>query len=448
MRRVLLWSVVGACAALALAPAHSLALPGQLDISFGGDGTALTRLAGRYSHASDVAALADGGVIVAGTSTPRGATDRGKIVLQDYRADGSLDPGFGGGTGIVLTNVNGEDDSIAAVAIQPDGRIVAAATTWLRRDDESAMVVVRYLPDGSLDRSFGGGDGIRLIRDKGLCGLWAADVALGTDGAIVVAGDAGCGGESDEGLHVAVARLTTDGRLDHSFSRDGLWTSWTGCQLATVALAGDGSIVVAGQAGYHDYCGGPMYAARLRRDGSFDPAFGRRGRAYVDFPGADSAFAFDMAFDREGRIVLAGSADNSEDYADDLSRSGLALVRLLPNGQPDRSFGVDGRSVTRLQPEPISMAYGLALAPDDTITVVGSARSKSDRRSRFIVARYQPSGVPDISFGIAGIQTVHFGGTREVAFGIALDQTGALVAAGESEGAYGDSIAVARLLAR
>ncbi len=88
------------------------------------------------------------------------------------------------------------------------------------------------------------------------------------------------------------------------------------------------------------------------------------------------------------------------------------------------------------------------MAPDDTITVVGSAGSKSGRRSRFIVSRYQPSGVPDVSFGIAGIQTVHFGGTGEVAFGIALDQTGALVAAGESRGAYGDSIAVARLLAR
>jgi uncharacterized delta-60 repeat protein len=422
---------------------------GQLDSSFSGDGTALTTLAGRSSRAGDVAALPDGGVVVVGDSNRLRAGGHDSLVIQRYRADGSLDPSFGR-AGIVTTAVGGAEIEAGfgeALALQADGRIVVAATAAVGREGADAMVVARYLPNGAVDPTFSH-DGVRLIRGSPLCGLLATDVALAGDGAIVVAGDAGCGGESDEGTHVAVARLTTDGRLDRSFAGDGVWTTWTGCEVAAVVLGRDDSLVIAGQAGYHDYCGGPMYVARLHRDGTFDAGFGRHGRALIRFPGTDGALAHDVALDHEGRIVLAGSADNFASTFDDPTRSALALARLLPDGSLDRSFANSGRAATRVPWAPVIPAFALTLGPDDTIVAAGAAGSQSLNHSRFFIARYQPSGTLDPSFGTAGIETVSFDGAREFASGVTLDTTGAIVAAGESLQANTDSIAVLRLLSQ
>jgi uncharacterized delta-60 repeat protein len=132
-------------AALVIAVAvPSAAAPGQLDPAFGAGGTAVTEFSSSYSGARAVAVQADGRVVAAGFAH----TDNS--ILQDiavvrYDATGELDPTFGSG-GRVRTDFGGRFDEALAVAVQSDGRIVVAGSTA----DATGS-------DSRLDRGFGVG---------------------------------------------------------------------------------------------------------------------------------------------------------------------------------------------------------------------------------------------------------------------------------------------------
>src|SRR5690349_11123753 len=72
-------------------------------------------------------------------------------------APGDLDPTFGG-DGVIRTDLTPAEDHGFAVAIQPDGKIVVAGVAGLGGKD-SRFAIVRYNTEGTLDTSFGGGDG-------------------------------------------------------------------------------------------------------------------------------------------------------------------------------------------------------------------------------------------------------------------------------------------------
>src|SRR5262245_22188304 len=167
---------IGLVAASALVPAASAtATTGFLDKTFNGNGRVLTNV-----HNDDdgeaVAVQADGKIVVVGSSS--GGTD---IAVVRYDTDGSLDTSFGGGDGIVVTDVNG-DDAAYSVAIQTDQKIVVGGTI----DGFTQAVLLRYDTAGTLDTSFGGGDGITTttIGD----GAIFFDLAIQGDGSIVAAG--------------------------------------------------------------------------------------------------------------------------------------------------------------------------------------------------------------------------------------------------------------------
>jgi uncharacterized delta-60 repeat protein len=448
LRIGLLFAVVVAAAL----PVRSVASPGGLDPSFAGDGTVLSTLPERGSWADRIAALPDGGAVVVGISYRNRGDSLNNLVVERYGSDGSLDSSFGRG-GIVTTTIPGAyigdgpgealEGTGAAVSVQPDGRIVVVTTAMLASQDGEVIVAARYQPDGSRDTSFGR-NGVQLIHGSPTCGLRATDTAVAGDGAIVVAGAAGCLGQSQ----LIVARLTSQGRLDRSFAGDGVWTTWTACVGSSIALASDGSIVVAGKAAMHHHCANGMYAARLRGDGTLDARFGRGGRVVVRFRGSNDAAAADVALGREDRIVLAGSAANYDSNVDDVTRSALAIARLLPTGRLDASFATAGRLLTRLPGAPLSEALSLAIAPDDAIVVAGAAGSSRHRRRHFIVGRYLPSGALDLPFGRSGIQTVFFGAADEAAYSVALANPGAIFAAGYSFRGRTQAMAISRVLSQ
>src|SRR5262249_33492711 len=102
-------------------PGRSLAIPGQLDSGFDGGGKVITD-SGRSEIGSAVAVQRDGKIVVAGgVSAAGGGLD---FLVARYNADGTLDNTLGGG-GLVATHF-GEAAEAFGVAIQPDGRIVAA----------------------------------------------------------------------------------------------------------------------------------------------------------------------------------------------------------------------------------------------------------------------------------------------------------------------------------
>ncbi|MEW2115913.1 calcium-binding protein [Streptomyces sp. NPDC005474] len=202
---------------------------GTPDTTFGGDGTVTANPAGPVpQEGGDGRALAlqpDGKIVVGGQVGSTGFD----FALMRFNTDGSVDTSFDG-DGIVRTDFGGYE-AVESLAVQPDGRIVAAGTS----DDRAALA--RYNANGSLDTSFDG-DGRVVTPAAG-----AADMALQPDGRIVAAG--GSGG------NFSVLRYTTGGSLDSGFGTGGRASAdFGGSDTAYgVKLDSAGRIVTAGAGG-------------------------------------------------------------------------------------------------------------------------------------------------------------------------------------------------------
>ena len=125
-------------------------------------------------------------------------------------ASGDLDGTFANG-GIVTTDFFGADDDASAVAIQADGKIVAAGFTTDPGSLQTDSALIRYNTDGNLDTSFGPDHDGKVVTASGSGtepDLTAHGVAIQADGTIVTAG----GTDSS----FALSRYDTDGSLDRS----------------------------------------------------------------------------------------------------------------------------------------------------------------------------------------------------------------------------------------
>ncbi len=205
---------------------------GSLDTSFGHDGKVATKV------------LSIAGIVVQATGkiVDVGSTEKG-LVLARWNANGTPDTSFGR-DGVVVTSLHNAWAS--AIVLPGNGKIVAAAT-W-----NNMFTLARYNSDGSPDRSFGG-DGVVTTSFWSGEADWAYGVAVQADGRIVAAGQAipyehGI----DSGLSyggIVVARYNRNGTLDSTFSGDGkLWTAFARGMAGArgVAIQADGRIVVAG----------------------------------------------------------------------------------------------------------------------------------------------------------------------------------------------------------
>ncbi|MFD7443579.1 calcium-binding protein [Streptomyces sp. NPDC059909] len=404
-----------AVAALALAlalPGTALADPGDLDPAFGGDGKVVTDVA-NVEDSQDVALQLDGKIVTIGSGFDfDGPND---FVLVRYNTDGSLDTGFGGGDGIVFADLDGgSNDEGQAVAVQPDGKIVAVGRSDTVDGTRARLAVARFDSEGNPDGSFG--DGGKVITDFGTgTSGYARAVALQSDGRIVAAGLA----DGD----FLVARYTANGSPDTGFGNGG--TARTafaegGASVHDVALQSDGRIVAAGQVGYTspDFVS-DFALARYNSDGSPDTGFGGDGTVTTAFDGEDAARG--VAVQSDGRIVAAGYA--AYDFA---------LARYNSDGSPDISFGGDGTVTT--DSGQFERAYDMALQPDGRIVAIGGIQQD------FALARYNTDGSLDAGFGAGGRVTTDFETFYDEAHAVAVQPDGKIVVSGNGS----DNHAVAR----
>jgi uncharacterized delta-60 repeat protein len=231
---------------------------------------------------------------------------------------GDLDATFDG-DGKVTTDFSGDSEEAHAVAIQGDGKIVAAGLAIVAESVDFALA--RYNTDGSLDPTFDG-DG-KVTTGFGGGTDRALGVAIQGDGKIVAAGCSTC---FPVGGNFALARYNTDGSLDTTFDGDGkVTTDFAGFidQALGVAIQGDGKIVAAGLAEVSD---GDFGLARYKPDGSLDTIFSGDGKVITDFAGGfDQADA--VAIQANGRIVAAGRARVSGDGPFDFALARYTCIR-------------------------------------------------------------------------------------------------------------------------
>jgi uncharacterized delta-60 repeat protein len=215
---------------------------GDLDPSFDGDGMLTTDATTGYDSVWGIAIDADGKIVAVGSELELG---HDRFVVVRYEDDGDLDPTFGG-DGIVTTNFSVGPDVAGGVAIQDDGAIVVAGYAGFCCEYTARFALARYLPDGTLDDTFDG-DG-KVISPFAGHGGAAYSLAIQDDGRIVAAGSSGFNGAES---FFAVARYRKTGVLDGSFSGNGwVTTSFTGgIDFArALAIQPDGNVVAAGVA--------------------------------------------------------------------------------------------------------------------------------------------------------------------------------------------------------
>jgi uncharacterized delta-60 repeat protein len=351
---------------------------GSLDAGFGSGGKVVTDFgSGSVDAANAVAVQANGKIVAAGYREAGGTRD---FALVRFEGDGSLDAGFGSGGKVVTDFSSGSIDTANAVAVLPNGKIVAAGVSVSGGGSDFALV--RYNADGSLDSGFGSGG--KVLTDFDPAGFRfvnvANAVAVQPNGTIVAAGFSGFGGNLD----FALVRYNADGSLDSGFGSGGkVLTDFGRIDSANgVAVQPNGMIVAAGVSFFTEL-GGRLDIALVRYngDGSPDAGFGSGGKVLTDFGGRfDEANA--VALQSNGKIVAAGSSCLIDIVC--LAKD-FALVRYNADGSPDTGFGADGKVLTDLGGL-LDTANAVALEPNGMIVAAGysDARGSSD----FALVRY------------------------------------------------------------
>lgn len=413
-RRVALPFITILALVLATAPAVRAA-PGDLDPTFGGDGIVRTDLTRAEDDGYAVTIQADGKIVVAGEMGVGGPNPRFAIVR--YETDGSLDPSFGGGDGKVSIDFTPRDDFPYAVRIQANGKIVLAGAAGYSGPN-SRFALARLTSDGSLDPTFGGDGTVTTNITPSYD--WANAMALGPNGKVVVVGSVSAG--SDNGK-IGVLRYRSDGSLDPNFGGDGIVLidpTRTYDDGLAVGVEADGQIVVAGGAGF----AGPnerFVMMAFENDGSLDATFGGDGIVFTDLtPKADVPFG--LAIQGDGRIVVAGGA--AQGGADPK----FAVVRYERDGSLDLSLKGDGTLITNFTPHDDG-AYSVAIDPDGRIVAAGLA-GNGGPAPRFATVRYLADGRRDTTFGGDGKVSTDITPYFDSVWGVAVQSDGSVVCSG------------------
>ncbi|MHC1763940.1 MAG: choice-of-anchor D domain-containing protein [Verrucomicrobiia bacterium] len=388
-----------------------------MDSAFGNGGNAIAALSEGSARGNSLAVQRDGKIVVAG-SYDTGA--RLEFALARYLPDGKLDPAFGT-LGVVTTDFGSGKNEAYSVALQGDGKIVAAGYAW--NGFNYQLAVARYGAEGKLDTTFGG-DG-KVTTAVGNQNDVGQSVRVQNDGRILVAGHSYNGTNND----FALVRYEPDGRLDTSFGNGGKVSTSVGSdhdEIRSAAIQTDGKIVVAGSS--RKATDDDIALARYHANGTLDTEFGNGGKVVTSI-GSYNDFGYGLVLQNDGKIVVGGYTFNGSD-------TDFALLRFRADGVRDTAFGNDGLVQT-----PIGkygdFGLGLALQSDGKLIVGGY--SVGNGNYDFALARYLADGKLDTAFGNGGKLTTMVGNGNDVGTSVAVQPDGKILVAGYSDDAAGRS---------
>ena len=392
VRGLLAATVLGVAAPALTGPA-SYAAPTDLDPTFGSGGRVAIP-GDRSARGYDLARLPDGGYVAVGYV--EGSNQDG--FAAKVSSSGEVDSSFGFRH---LDNA-GASDFAAAVAVQPDGKIIVVGNTSTNFDG----AVWRLLPTGDPDPSFGGGDGFINVDSAGNEQLW--DVAVAPEGKIVLVGST-----SVDGGQIAVYRRNADGTPDDSFDGDGaIGVGGSGFDTGyAVLVQPDGKVVVTGS----ETNAPSLTVRRLTVAGQPDSSFSGDGVATV--PGTLPT-SYALALQADGRVVVAGSIFRGPDDTD------ATVFRLGTDGSLDATFGGAAGAVVDLGG--LDELDSLAITPTGQVVGTGYTSVGEDA----IVAGFGANGALDASFGPGGVHLV-VGGNSGWLTGAVVQPDGRILAVGD-----------------
>jgi uncharacterized delta-60 repeat protein len=373
--------------------AHSTILrvddDGALDETFGSRG-----LAPAPFEVQSLSVEADGSLVSAGMNY---AASKEEVGIEHYTASGapttpvqwSVMPGKPGLPILAFdSTIDGAGRLLVfgsqVVPLVPDG-------------DEPKLV--RFLPTGALDTSFGS-DGIASVQTPSKAetsASWPGAFALRKDGSLLVAATTYKMNHNGEQIkaHTVIYRFTSDGKLDSHFGRGGMVALPSSSGYGSIALAATpdgGFVLAAGEARSGSSIENRLLILRYTKTGQPDDSFGRKGVATRIWSETEAAFRRTdakpfgvipsaIAFDPRGGIVLAGSR---KIYTSDAgSVENWFLARLTHSGF-DCSFGSSG------------VVFGAANTSADTVAVQarGHIVIAGKRNHEIVAALYKGGGAP------------------------------------------------------
>jgi uncharacterized delta-60 repeat protein len=349
---------------------------GSLDGTFGKgsyDGEGIVATLPDTAHQARALVIRPDGRILAGGSASAGAFE-----FVQINPDGSLDSAFAQAG--VLFMGGRYAQQIDALRLLPDGSVLAAGQA------HTDFVLLRLTPAGQLDTATFGKRGI-MRTDLGGANDFARGIAVLAKGRIVLAGESG--GD------IAMARYLANGVPDITFGTAGkvkLDLGGDEAQVTDIFFTPDGKLLVTGSTGLTQG-NGKFFAARFTADGKLDTTYGAAGKTLIDFTSAyDTATA--AALTNDGGVVIIGGGSN-------YPATDFFVSKVTPGGTPDNSFDKDGKvSINFKGPANVSPTQAVTL-PDGKTLVAGALETWSyDAAAQ--VARYNPDGTLDRSFGDGG----------------------------------------------
>ncbi|NDD59024.1 MAG: hypothetical protein EBZ47_07240 [Chlamydiae bacterium] len=378
---------------------------GVLDADFGTFGRVITKIGnGREDEIFTLAIDGNGKIVVGGSSYD--PIYGYQFALARYTTVGALDTVFGTNGKVVTTIGTAKSSRINALAIDGNGKIVVAGYSR-NSDDDSRFALARYTTEGALDTTFGtNGKVVTTIENNKYDSIKA--LAIDGDGKIVVGGYSVV---PAAGLYqFALARYTTTGSLDTTFGVNGKVLTrirnTTYDIINALAIDGNNNIIVGGYSGFDELVN-QIYSevykedaqllrerwvlARYTSAGVLDTTFGSHGKVVTRLENKTIGRIHALAVDANNKIIVAASSGNvvKGDKVDDYK---FTVARYTTLGELDTTFGTDGKVITAVgNIKDIPKALAIR---DGKIAVAGS--SKEGDAFKFALARYtQANGTID-----------------------------------------------------
>jgi len=213
------------------------------------------------------------------------------------------------------------------------------------------------------------------------------------------------------------------------------------------ATQADGSTLVLGSTDRtsFDEIGPQYFVARFSRKGRLDLGFGNGGKVVGTLPNFRDAYAIAVAPD--GKVVVGGAWDTTIPRNQQFDHQ-YALARYNPDGSPDTTFGDGGTVHADLDPARSDDLVDLAVLPDGSIVATGIEREPLSMDlgwKGFAVAKFRPDGQLDAAFAQGGVLVSDFGVPGGIATKVAAQPDGKIVVAGATGSDGGEQFAFARL---
>jgi uncharacterized delta-60 repeat protein len=371
---------------------------GTLDTSFGVNGIVNTSLIAEVGRNGMVKIQPDDKILITASFSINSNSDSFDFATARYNSDGTIDSNFGT-NGIVITDLSTKSDNSYAVDLQSDGKIIVAGASNVLNQNSDFKIncsMVRYLPNGVLDTSFG-------INGKSFFGEFDATSSSATicmtilpDDSIVIGSYTNAQEANSDFANFGIIKTTNNGILNSTFGNNVHKIIDFGFYDEINAIGHyDGKIIALGFS-TNPGVTNKVAMARILSDGNLDTSFGNSGKINTNISATSSNDrTVDLLIQTDGKIIASGSTVvNSE--------VNFLLVQFTNNGVLDTQFNVNG-FVTTSFGNPVSRATGLLLDNNGKILVTGLTGTNSTLQTAFSRYTLQNLSISDLNNQIINV---------------------------------------------